>query len=214
MTIPAFDQNKKDDIMIRSYTFRKYVDLVTSFHGYAAPGVIIGGFMVNLAYRCLPEEGLFDALCETSKCLPDAIQLLTPCTAGNGWLTVVNIGRFALSLYDKKTGKGIRVFIDPAKINEWPELKTWFFKLKQKKEQDHSRLIVEIKEAGADICDFQTIKVADRFLKKSYRKGFVICPGCGEAYPIDDGPICLGCQEPLWEAFDDQESKRPSSSGT
>ena len=201
----------RENRMIRSYTFEDYIERVTSFHGYAAPGVIIGGFMVDLAYSHLPQDGLFDALCETSKCLPDAIQLLTPCTTGNGWLTVVNVGRFALSLYDKKTGEGIRVFVDPEKINEWPEVKTWFFKLKPKKEQDYSRLIKEISEAGPDICSFQTVKVTDRFLKKSHRKEFVICPGCGEAYPIDDGPICLGCREPLWEASDDAKSKRPSS---
>jgi formylmethanofuran dehydrogenase subunit E len=211
MTIPVFDQNTKDDIVIRSYTLSEYVDHVTSFHGYAAPGVIIGGFMVDLAYRCLPEESLFDVLCETPKCLPDAIQLLTPCTTGNGWLTVVNVGRFALSLYDKKTGEGIRVFVDPVKINEWPEVKTWFFKLKPKKGQDYPRLIKEISEARADICGFQTIRVADRFLRKSYRKEFVICPGCGEAYPIDDGPLCLGCREPLWEASGDLKSKGPPS---
>ena len=95
MVIPDVNPDKKEGVMIKSYMFQEFVDLVSSFHGYAAPGVIIGGFMVDLAYRYLPEEGLFDALCETPKCLPDAIQLLTPCTLGNGWLTVVNTGRFA-----------------------------------------------------------------------------------------------------------------------
>ena len=60
-------------------------------------GVVIGGFMVDMAYKHLPEGVLLDAFCETEKCLPDAIQLLTPCTMGNGWLKVNNIGRFALT---------------------------------------------------------------------------------------------------------------------
>ncbi len=115
---------------IRNYTFEEFVERVKEFHGYEAPGVIIGGFMVDLAYRHLPKEGLFDALCETPKCLPDAIQLLTPCTVGNGWLTVVNVGRFALTLYNKESGEGVRVFVDTEKLEVWPELKTWFFKLK------------------------------------------------------------------------------------
>jgi formylmethanofuran dehydrogenase subunit E len=207
MTIQTVNLNKKRDLKIQSYTFEEFVDLVTSFHGYAAPGVIIGGFMVDLAYRYLPEEGLFDALCETPKCLPDAIQLLTPCTLGNGWLTIVNTGRFALTLYDKETGDGVRVFVDPVRLNGLSEIRAWFFKLKQKKEQNSQLLMAEIREVGASICDVQKVKVADRFLKKSHRRGFAICPSCGEAYPIDDSPTCLGCRDPLWKVFESLEMR-------
>jgi formylmethanofuran dehydrogenase subunit E len=206
--IPAVDLTTEDDFMIRSYTFREYVDLVTSFHGYAAPGVIIGGSMVDVAYRHLPEEGLFDALCETPKCLPDAIQLLTPCTIGNGWLTVVNIGRYAFSLYDKKSGEGVRVFIDASTLDRWAEIKNWYFKLKPKKEQDNRLLMTQIREAGPDICGIHPVKVACRFWEKRRSRGFAICPCCGEAYPADDGPVCLGCSNPshnLYETVEAQE---------
>jgi formylmethanofuran dehydrogenase subunit E len=181
-------------VKIRSYTFEEYVDRVRTFHSYAAPGVIIGGFMVDLAYRHLPEEGFFNALCETPKCLPDAVQLLTPCTSGNGWLTVVNVGRYAVTFYDKKTGEGIRVFVDATKVGSWVEIKNWYFKLKAKKEQDEEFLMEQIREAGARICSIQHVKVANRFLKTSHRGGFAICPECREAYPVADGPLCLGCQ--------------------
>ncbi len=46
--------------------------------------------MVDLALKNLPKGEFFDALCETPACLPDAVQLLTPCTVSNGWLKVVN----------------------------------------------------------------------------------------------------------------------------
>ena len=90
---------------------------------------------------------LFDAVCETRNCLPDAVQLLTPCTIGNGWLKVVNVGRFALNLYDKYEGKGVRVFMDPVKVADWPEINTWYLKLKPKKEQD-SALLLEANPGG------------------------------------------------------------------
>jgi formylmethanofuran dehydrogenase subunit E len=180
---------------IRSYTFKEFVEKVKAFHGYGAPGVLIGGFMVDLAYHHLPEEGLFDALCETPKCLPDAIQLLTPCTVGNSWLVVLNLGRYAMTLYDKTTGKGVRVFIDPVKLEAWPEIKAWFFKLKKKKEQDVALLMKEIEEAGSDICSVQHVIVADRIVEKPHRPGFALCPRCKESYPAADGPICLGCRE-------------------
>ena len=91
---------------IGSYSFDEFLQLVKSFHGNVAPGVVIGGIMVEVARRQSARRDLFDAVCETRNCLPDAIQLLTPCTIGNGWLKVVNVGRFALSLYDKYSGEG------------------------------------------------------------------------------------------------------------
>jgi formylmethanofuran dehydrogenase subunit E len=178
---------------ILNYTFEEFVERVKAFHGYSAPGVIIGGFMVDLAYRSLPEKGLWDALCETPKCLPDAIQLLTPCTVGNGWLTVVNVGRYALTLYNKESGEGVRVFVDTEKLEAWPELKTWFFKLKTKKEQDADLLSTQIKEAGSGICGVQKAEVDKRFIKRRPRGRLAVCPKCQEGYPLDDGPLCLAC---------------------
>ena len=180
--------------MIRAYTFEEYTERVKAFHGFAAPGVLIGGFMVELAYQHLLQNGVFDAICETAKCLPDAIQLLTPCTVGNGWLTVINIGRYALTLYDKSNGEGVRVSLDPVRIEAWPEIKSWLFKLKPKKEQDYQLLMEQIRESGTSICIIQRVRVASRFLEKRHRGKIAICPNCKEAYPLTDGAICLGCQ--------------------
>jgi formylmethanofuran dehydrogenase subunit E len=197
---------------IRSYTFEEYVERVRAFHGFAAPGVLIGGFMVDVACAHLPEKGLFDAICETPKCLPDAIQLLTPCTVGNGWLTVINLARYAITLYDKKTGEGIRVFLDPAKVESWTEIKNWFFKLKSKEEQNDQLLLGQIKEAGGDICTARHVTVASRILQKPHRKGFAICPRCKESYSVADGALCLGCQGPaLYVAGKLSGDPRPSN---
>ena len=99
---------------IGSYSFDDFLHLVKSFHGNIAPGVVLGGIMVEAARRQLPSEMLFDAICETRNCLPDAIQLLTPCTIGNGWLKVVNVGRYALTLYDKYEGNRRSGLLGPA----------------------------------------------------------------------------------------------------
>jgi len=176
------------------------VEVVRSFHGFEAVGILIGGFMVDEACRLLPQGRIFDALCETPKCLPDAIQLLTPCTIGNGWLTVVNVGRYALTLYDKETGDGVRVFLDPAKLEQFPEIRAWFFKLKPKKEQDLARLLYEAKPAGVSICGTQRVKVPHRLRDKKRRGEFVICPQCKESYPLADGLVCLACNgEEMYE---------------
>jgi len=179
---------------IGPHSFDEFVSIVKSFHGYTAPGVIIGGFMVDLALRNLPEGELFDAVCETPKCLPDAIQLLTPNTIGNGWLKILHFGRYALSFYEKFEGAGVRVFVDPKKLEDWPEVKSWFFKLKPKKEQDSQLLQDQIREAGFNLYSLQNVQLQPQFIKKKDRGGFVVCPLCHEAYPSDDGGICRACQ--------------------
>lgn len=181
---------------ICSYTFEEYIRLVESFHGHVAPGMVVGGVMVDLALKHLhlPKDGMLDAVCETPTCLPDAIQLLTPCTIGNGWLKIINVGRFAIVLYEKHGSEGIRVFLDSGKIEEWTAIKSWLFKLKPKKEQDFQLLIDQIREAESSIYGIQRVKLASHFLEKRRRGAIGICPLCGEAYPLNDGESCRACQ--------------------
>jgi formylmethanofuran dehydrogenase subunit E len=125
---------------ILGHSFNEYAEIVRQFHGNEAPGVIIGGIMVDRAVRSLPDNILYDAVCETNTCLPDAVQILTPCTIGNGWLKIAYTGRFAMTLYDKQSGEGVRVFLDAKKVEAWPEIKTWYYKLKPKKNRTGKNL--------------------------------------------------------------------------
>jgi formylmethanofuran dehydrogenase subunit E len=182
------------EITICGRTYDEYIEMIKSFHGHVAPGVVLGGFMVDLAYRNLPEGEFFDAISETRSCLPDAIQLLTPCTVGNGWLKVIDLGRFALSLFEKYTGNGVRVYADSQKLDNWPELKVFFFKIRPKKEQDSEALMNEINLAHISIFSVQKVMVNLDSIKSHRRDALAICPSCGEGYPEHDGKICLGCQ--------------------
>ena len=105
---------------IGAYTFEEFRRLAENFHGYAAPGLLVGGYMVELAKRHLPPGTLFEAVVESGKCLPDAVQLLTVCSTGNNRLKIHNLGRYAVSLFDKHTGEGVRVSIDPATLDQYP----------------------------------------------------------------------------------------------
>jgi formylmethanofuran dehydrogenase subunit E len=154
----------------------------------------MGGFMVDLALRQMPEGMLFDAVSETRSCLPDAIQLLTPCTIGNGWLKILNLGRYALSLYDKHYGNGFRVFVDPQKVRSWPEVEAWFFKLRSKDAQDQELLLTEIREAGRELYGVQSVCLQPHFLKKRSKGSIGTCTLCREPYPVNDGAICRACQ--------------------
>jgi formylmethanofuran dehydrogenase subunit E len=174
--------------------YEDYLEAVEAFHGHVAPGMILGGLLVDLAWRNRPSDGLLDAICETRHCLPDAVQLLTPCTVGNGWLRIVDLGRFALTLYDKQTGEGVRAFVTAGKLEPWPEIRTFLFKAKPKREQDTPALLAEILAAGASFLGIQHVVVNLDGLPDRRRAEFVVCPECGEGYPAADGGSCLGCR--------------------
>jgi len=179
---------------ICTYSYEEYLGMVKSFHGNLAPGLIIGGFIVDLAKKYLPEGTLFDVVCETPACLPDAVQILTPCTIGNGWLSIVNFGRFAVTLYEKYSGKGVRVYLDTEKLNNWPQIRDWYLKKKPKNEQNLDLLIAQIKEAGHGLLGVQQVQVEPGKVRRNKMGPVGICPVCGEAYPSKDGGICRNCQ--------------------
>lgn len=179
---------------ICTYSYEEYLHLVKSFHGTLAPGLLIGGFMVNLAMKHLPEGEFFDAICETPVCLPDAVQILTPCTIGNGWLSVVPYGKFAVTLYEKYTGKGVRVYLDMNKLGQWPEIHDWYLKIKKKQDQDADALFGQIREAGHGLLSIQQVQVEPEKVRRKKMGPVAVCPACNEAYPTRDGDKCRSCQ--------------------
>ncbi|MBQ8173044.1 MAG: formylmethanofuran dehydrogenase subunit E family protein, partial [Mailhella sp.] len=179
---------------IENYSFEEFKSLAERFHGYAAPGLLLGGYMVALAKSRLPEGTLFEAISETRKCLPDAVQLLSLCSMGNNWLKVRDLGRYAVTLYDKRSGKGVRVAVSLEKLKAWPEYYAWLMKLKPKKEQDEDQLLREIEQAGDSVCTIEDVVVDASLLGHKHSCGIAVCPICGEGYPEDNGPICRGCQ--------------------
>jgi formylmethanofuran dehydrogenase subunit E len=186
---------------ICTYSYEEYLHLVKSFHGNLAPGLIIGGFIVDLALKHLPEGEFFDALCETPVCLPDAVQILTPCTIGNGWLTILDFGRFAVTMYEKKGGQGVRVYLDAKKLENWPEIRDWYLKRKKKHEQNLDLLLARIKEAGHGLLSVQRVRVEPQKISRKQLGPVGICPVCGEGYPTRDGERCRNCggETPYWE---------------
>ncbi len=86
-----------------------YFEHGIDFHGYLSPGLALGIIMVDLAQELLGPRQMIDAVVETKACIPDAVQLMTACSYGNGWMRVKDWGKVALTLYDKQNLDGIRV---------------------------------------------------------------------------------------------------------
>ncbi|BBD08076.1 FmdE family protein [Desulfovibrio ferrophilus] len=175
-------------------TFDEFVERARQFHGYPAPGLLLGGFMVEEAKSHIPEGVLFDAIAETAWCLPDAVQMLTPCTVGNGWLKVLNLGIYAVTLYDKSNGIGVRVAVDEKLLSRWSEMHTWLMKTKPKREQDSVLLRQQIAQAGINVCRITPVNVQTQAVARKGKGRIASCPLCNQPYPLDHGRICRFCQ--------------------
>lgn len=174
-----------------------FLAAIESFHGWKAPGLVLGGFMVDWA-RELIETRMgpaveSDAIVETFHCLPDAVQIFTPCTVGNGWMKVLDWDKFALSLYNKQTLSGYRVWLDLDKTKAFPNLYNWYMRLVPKKTLPLETLNQTIFEAGRSALSYRAIHVT-RYHKPKKKGRTEVCSGCGEAYPVAQGSQCLTCQ--------------------
>jgi formylmethanofuran dehydrogenase subunit E len=178
--------------MIRGLTVEEFKKKVEGFHTNVAPGVLTGGYMVELGCRNLPPGILFEVICETGKCLPDAVQLLTPCTVGNQRLRIIDLGRYAVTFYDKYTGEGVRVYLNHNKLEKFPEVKAWFLNLKSKKEQDFQKMQDEVEKAGERIHDIEKVHVDPALFRNKVKKINRLCPICNEMYQSEK-PYCPAC---------------------
>ena len=119
---------------IGSYSYEDYVHLVEFFSRQSGAGAAHRG----LYRRSGPEKPaageFFDAICETSICLPDAVQLLTPCTIGNGWVEDLRRRPLCRDPVRKRKWRGkIRVHLDSEKLKPWPEFNAWYFRAEKEK---------------------------------------------------------------------------------
>jgi hypothetical protein len=62
---------REDNVMpIRPYAPDDFLDLVKSFHGSVAHGILLGGNIVASPQKKLSRDRLYDAFCETPTCQP------------------------------------------------------------------------------------------------------------------------------------------------
>lgn len=85
------------------------------FHGHVCPGLSMGFRAAQAALLKLKENRAQDeeivAVVENDACYVDAVQVLTGCTFGKGNFIYKDKGKMALTLFSRKTGKGVRVVI-------------------------------------------------------------------------------------------------------
>jgi formylmethanofuran dehydrogenase subunit E len=174
----------------------EYFERVRTFHGFLAPGTLLGGLMVDWALEEMEGCEILDALVETRKCLPDAVQLLTKCSTGNGWMRILDWGKLAVTLYDKETRRGARAYLDYQKLHAFPLTKAWAMKEKSKKENPLEPLIKEIIDAGRGVLSCRRVEIESVPRTVQEYGNPRICSGCGEPFRVGNEQTCVGCLHP------------------
>ncbi len=86
------------------------------FHGHLCPGLALGYRVAKAALRELkadrPHDEELVAIVENDSCAADAIQFVTGCTFGKGNLVFRDYGKHVYTLYNRKTGHGVRIAED------------------------------------------------------------------------------------------------------
>ncbi len=89
-----------------------------AFHGHECGGLTIGYKAALLAIQELgitfSEDEEIVCICENDACGVDAIQVILGCTTGKGNLLFHMTGKSAYSFYDRKSGKSVRLLLEPA----------------------------------------------------------------------------------------------------
>ncbi len=176
-----------------------YFEQGKDFHGYLSPGLALGIIMVDFAKEILGPRNLVSAVVETKACIPDAVQLMTSCSYGNGWMRVKDWGKVALTLYDKHELNGIRIFPNWEEIKKHSLIERW---LMRGGNIDKEEVTKDIIKAGRSICSWQRVRVAP--YKRVKNSPLALCSLCGESHPAIDGDLCVRCngRENYYEGTD------------
>ncbi len=182
-----------NDFIICGIKFEEFLIRMEEFHGYRSPGILMGGLMIDSALRELEPTPHLNVVSETVVCLPDAIQLLTPCTFGNGFMQVLDWGKFAITAYDRQTLTGVRTFLNYIRMPDYLLINNWFERTGQPREKPpFEELAQEILTAGPNLILNSSVRL-HRSLKDSKSMPTGHCTKCGESYTMYLGKVCPAC---------------------
>ncbi|MFC1743587.1 FmdE family protein [Candidatus Riflebacteria bacterium] len=173
---------------------QKAIELTWDFHTKTAPGVLIGCYLVDALIKKLsyPGDGIkYNAISETRVCLVDCIQVMTGCTFGNKYLKVKDsqtIGRYALSIYDRKTCMGYRAFLDISRVDKdaTPFLYRFMTRTRDpqtresRRREDGIETMKEFMQVAKKVISVQQVKI--HYPAKEPVEAASTCMNCNETY--------------------------------
>lgn len=169
------------------------------FHNFPSPGVVLGVIMFEYALEELLERfgkaKKLGAMVETWLCLPDGVKIGSRELYGRCQMKVVDFGKMAVTVFDRDSGKGVRVTLDPTKTPKFKRIHTWFMRLprpQMSKRKRYELIGEEILRARRAVLTATPVQLRPERKKK---EPVVFCPACGEPVTKDllVGCVCKAC---------------------
>lgn len=164
-----------------------------AFHGHVCGGLTIGYkaalYAIDLLELEFSDDEQVVCISENDACGVDAIQVMLGCSIGKGNLLFHMTGKQAFSIYDRATGKAIRLVLKPKPLNLTPEESSHYYERRAPEELFDVKPVKIPLPTGAKIFD-------------SYN-----CDCCGEKTGANwirlagDQKLCLDCYE-TYNRFD------------
>lgn len=174
--------------------FNQFVFEMEAFHGARAPGIVVGALMLDSALETVAESPDLVIVVETFNCLPDAAQVLTSCTIGNGRLKVYDWGKFALSAYNRVTMRGVRAWIIPEAVAKHPLINAWFNPASRSNGMPEFAALAEaFFQVRSELIGMRAVCI-EKPAPSATSKKTGICKNCGESYYLKCGDPCSACQ--------------------
>jgi len=179
---------KSDDLRDLYEKLRKDIEKTAEFHGDSPPGIPIGVYMADYAMELLGSCEKLKAIVETTRCLPDTVQIMTHCAFGSPRFKQIDYSKYAFTLYDRVTSKGVRVYLDAKKLDrkKYPVLSAWFLRDKSPMGKDDKEKASEefITTAGREILSYRKVKI--KLPPKDRLYPTKLCRICGESFISED----------------------------
>ena len=127
------------------------------------------------------------AIVENDACGVDALQCLTGCTFGKGNLLFKDYGKHVYTLYNRKSGKGVRVVLNALSVSE---------NIRKDREQFIKWLLTAPEEEVVTLREVQIDEPEPARITNS-----VECEFCGEAVmetrrrEVNGKTVCIPCAE-------------------
>lgn len=136
------------------------------FHGHVCPGLTIGYkaalYAVKLLNLTFSQDEDVVCITENDACGVDAIQVILGCSVGKGNLLFHMTGKQAFSIYERNTGKSVRLVLNPIPEEMSREERYQYLHSKQ------PEALFAVKEAVIPLPE--RARIFDSY----------VCDGCGE----------------------------------
>ncbi|MFX1450091.1 MAG: FmdE family protein [Promethearchaeota archaeon] len=186
-------------------------DKAVEFHGHSCPG-LLSGIIIGVialkelsAIRSVDEEIV--TISEGQSCMVDALQIVLGTSLGKGNLILKDYGKTAATVFNRNTGKGIRLSFDFAQIrNTLGDLRENMKTMNaQERKEFLKRIIFKILERPqSEYIKIEQIKM--KIPPEAQIFNTIICENCHEGVmetkiiKKDGKNLCISCaQGKYWQ---------------